>query len=84
MGEFPQEMVGKMDPFVPAGERMDRENLSLTDAVQVSNQTSVWIPSKDHDEIEGLKNLRKVEIEGPFSNKKRGHAFLVDESISSA
>src|SRR4030067_2258368 len=67
-----------MNSFIPPGEGIDMENLSLTDTVQVSNQVPLAILSKDRDQIEGFEKPGKVEIKGSSPNKKGGHAFLIN------
>src|SRR4030042_5558279 len=67
-----------MNLLVPGGKRIDVKNSTLTNPSQIPDDRSFLILSKDDDEIKCFKELRERKIQSPFSNKERGHSFLIN------
>jgi hypothetical protein len=71
-------MVGQMNLFAPRWKRVDVKNMSMTNPFKISDDRSLFIPSKNDNEIELAKELRKGRIQRPSTHKERGHPSLVD------
>jgi hypothetical protein len=73
-----EKMISQMNLSIPGRKGMDVENLSMTDALEISDEGPVLVLSNKENKIELAKELRKGRIQRPSPNEERGHPSLVD------